>query len=844
MDCINRIISEYEGRLKPEEIEFIYRRVANKMKFDPEPHLDFEGKPVDAAKDRARNAFEKVFAEEVKKRADQLRNKYLAADAINRGMKKISDNSERGHVKALTDILVGDGRGRQKELTLEGRKNGILNLDAAELGPAFEDYMSFWGAKLSDEQAQAIVRELDGLDSGDKAAKLLVEDWTVWSEKSWKTRNELGANQGHRTDWRLPQSWDPVKVRNFGLSAAEKLQMFRSNDPAVLKALREKARENFVTKALPLIDPMKYRDIEGKPLDDAGLAQAMREVFQTISTEGLNKLQLGAQEAEPQGIASQLAAHRELHFKDAASWYELNKQAGSADVLGIMEHAVVKNARDQAILETFSPHNNVVFNTLLTYAEQQDALAGGKLKKGVTKAKMIYAELAGTAGLPVSERGAQVAHIMQAWRNWTAATHLGSVLLSQVSDLATFNVIARTNGLGMGRAMEFWFKSMNPANAADRKAAARAGIAADMVLHDVGARIGEAVQGRTLSSNVANRALRMYGMQWWQNGGQRAFQSLIGFHLADVVKGGDADPHFTAMLQRYGIGEKDMEIIRRAEPVEIFGHDIITPVSVKILGDSPEIREAAIKVAAMMTTESRIAILEPDAATKAITRLGQAPGTFTGELMRTGVLFKSFMVGMIRQVLPRVFGAEGTSGYKAGIVAQYVLSMMIGGAISTQLRTMARGLNPRDMTDPAFWLAAGAQSGGLGLFGDFMFADVNRFGQGLVSSIAGPQLRIVEDIHKLTIGNIQEAAQGKDTHFAAELMQNTKNYALPYVNAFYTRAALDHLIFFTAQEAANPGYLRRMKQSVENSQNTTWYWPPTEPLPSAPDFDYAFHGKK
>lgn len=846
MDCINRIMNEYEGRMKPEEIEAIYRRVANKMKFDPAPHLDAEGKPVDGTKTPQQIAFEKVFAEEVKKRESQLRNKYLAAEAINKGMEKIQANNQRGNVRAIIDSMTGDGRGRQREVTLEGRKNAILTIEAADIGRAFEDYETFFGTKLTEEQALNIVKELDKWDSGDPQARTLVEKWVAWAGKAWKLRNELGADQGFRSDWRLPQSWDPVAVRNFGLTNAEKLQKLNPlTDAATLKALQEKAREAFVTESLKHIDPQAYQDSDGAPLGPQELAQAMREVFTTITTEGLNKLEMGATIGEEApGIAGKLAAHRELHFKDAASWYAFNKQAGTADVLGIMQHAVVQHARDVALLETLSPNNNIVFNTLLSYAEQQDALSGGAVKKDVLKAKHIYAELSGTAGLPVSERGAQIAGIFQAWRNWTAATHLGGVLLSQVSDLATYNVIARTNGLGMGRAMEFWFKSLNPANAADRQAAARAGIASEMVLHDVASRIGEAVQGRTLSSNVANRSLRLYGMKWWQDAGQRAYQTLVGFHLADMVKGSAQDPHFNDMLARYGIGEAEIAIIKQAQPVEVFGHEVITPVSVKLLGDTPEIREAAIKVAAMMQQESRIAILEPDAATKAITRQGTAPGTFTGEAMRTGVLFKSFMVGMIRQVLPRVYGVEGSRGYKAGIVAQYVLSMMVAGAVSTQLRTMARGLNPRDMTEPEFWLAAGAQSGGLGIFGDFMFADANRFGQGLVSSLAGPQLRMVEDLHKLTIGNIQQAAQGKDTHFAAEAMQATKNYALPYVNAFYTRAALDHLIFFTAQEAANPGYLRRMKQNVENTQNTTWFYPPDENLPKMPDFDQAFHGKR
>jgi hypothetical protein len=851
MDCLNKIISEYEGRMKPEEIEAIYERVRNKMKWGKNPVFDDAGKRVDTSNmspdELMRHNVEQVFKEDILRMANYVKNKYRAAEVIDRGMKEMADNNQRGNVRYLIETMTGDAKGRQKEMTLEGRKNAILQTDSAQMGQAFEDYMTFWGANLTDEQAKSIVREFDQPGgSGDKTAKGLVEQWLVWAGNARKLKNDLGADIGYRADWRLPQSWDSRAVRVFGLSREERIK-FQNPLTSLpeLQQLREKARENFVTEALKRVDPLKYTDAEGAPLDQTGLTNAMRTVFQTITTEGLNKGTM-AEGVESLGVAGQLAAHRELHFKDAQSWYELNTLAGSRDILGIMQATMVKHARDTALLETLSPHNNVVFNTLLSHAEAMDAVSGNKVKKDVWLAKNIYAELSGTASLPISERGAQVAQIMQGWRNWMTATKLGGVLLSQVSDLATYNVLARTNGLGMGRAMEFWFKSLNPANAADRIALSRAGVASDMMLHDVAARVGEAVQGKTLSSTVANTTLRAAGMNWWSDGGQRAFQALIGFHLADIVKGGgETDAwHFNKTLERYGIYDKEMEIIKQAQPVEIMGHEMITPTSIKLLGDTPEIREVAIKVAAMMGEESRLAILSPGAHTKAILHGSSAPGTLAGELLRTGSLFKSFSVGMITQVLPRVYAAEGTSAYRAGIVAQYVLSMMVSGAVSLQLRTMARGLNPRDMSDPLFWVGAGAQSGGLGIFGDFVFADRSRMGHDLGTTLAGPVAGSLDDFLKLTLGNAFKAGQGKKTDFLAEAMQFTKNDVLPYVNLFYTRAALDHMIFFTAQEAANPGYLRRMKQGVENANNTTWYWPPQDPLPHAPDFDYAFHGKR
>jgi hypothetical protein len=61
------------------------------------------------------------------------------------------------------------------------------------------------------------------------------------------------------------------------------------------------------------------------------------------------------------------------------------------------------------------------------------------------------------------------------------------------------------------------------------------------------------------------------------------------------------------------------------------------------------------------------------------------------------------------------------------------------------------------MNDPKFWAKSAAQGGGIGLFGDFLFADQNRYGGGIVSSLAEPVIgsQILEAVN-LTLGNIQE----------------------------------------------------------------------------------------
>ncbi len=63
------------------------------------------------------------------------------------------------------------------------------------------------------------------------------------------------------------------------------------------------------------------------------------------------------------------------------------------------------------------------------------------------------------------------------------------------------------------------------------------------------------------------------------------------------------------------------------------------------------------------------------------------------------------------------------------------------------------------------------RGGGVGLFGDFLFADQNRYGGGIVNSLAGPVLGSqVPPALKLTLGNLQElAAEGEARNAGREL---------------------------------------------------------------------------
>lgn len=105
-------------------------------------------------------------------------------------------------------------------------------------------------------------------------------------------------------------------------------------------------------------------------------------------------------------------------------------------------------------------------------------------------------------------------------------------------------------------------------------------------------------------------------------------------------------------------------------------------------------------------------------------------------------------------------------------------------------------------------LAAMLQGGALGLYGDFLFGEANRFGGGLTQSLSGPTLGLIDGGYDL-FARMRDGDDAAAASFRFAI-QNT-----PFANLFYTRTAMDYLFLHSVQEALNPGALRRMERRIE-----------------------------
>ena len=59
---------------------------------------------------------------------------------------------------------------------------------------------------------------------------------------------------------------------------------------------------------------------------------------------------------------------------------------------------------------------------------------------------------------------------------------------------------------------------------------------------------------------------------------------------------------------------------------------------------------------------------------------------------------------------------------------------------------------------------------------------------------------------------------GGDEDIAGDVLRFAKGN-IPFANLFYTKQAMDYLIWYQLQETINPGYLRRMEKRVERENN-------------------------
>jgi hypothetical protein len=665
-----------------------------------------------------------------------------------------------------------------------------------------------------------MVRELFGENTGDTMAAQFAKAFSTVAEKLRIRFNDAGGAIGKLKNWGLPQIHDQI-------------------------ALRAAGKQAWIDFIFPRIDLNQMRHpLTGLSMSEADLRASLDHIYDTIITEGWNTRDPSG---SPQGrgaLFKQHADHRFLAFKNADVWMEYQRQFGQADAFATMLGHIHVMARDIAAMEVFGPNPTAgreYLKGVVLKATANDA----KAHRSIHRADQVWDYLRGTSSTPVSMRAANV---MADIRNTITGVSLGSAVFSSLGDLATQSLRRHFNGLPSTRMMgEIVSYLAQPEN---RRLAVRAGLDLDQANNVIAqqARYVGSLGGSTWSRYIADRVITLSGLSPWTQAGKHVFGRAIQGHLADQVgKSLDQiDAPTRNMLLRHGIDAAAWDLIRQAaldEPRP--GATYLIPAEIAKL---PGGRDLSEKYISMIMRETTYAIPEATPASQTLITGSTQPGTWAGEILRSGMQFKGFPVAFLTlhggHIMRQLWDPR-TRLAGATYAGALLIGMSLLGAVAIQLKEITSGRDPRKMTPndalgAKFWLAAMQQGGGLGIFGDFLFSDVNRFGGSVAGTLGGPLAGRFEDLVKLSIGNARELGEVKlNTNFGRELVSFLKN-STPGQSLWFARLAWERLFFDQLQYLADPQAhvaMQRRMQHRRTEFGQEYYWRPGETSPrSGPDF--------
>jgi hypothetical protein len=683
-----------------------------------------------------------------------------------------------------------------------------------------------------------------------RAAQIMSEAQEIGRKRA----NLAGAAISKREGYALAQTHDAQKI------AKAAGHQYKANSPEHRAAWKEFVRDKLNWDEMA---PNRTAESREKYLDEM-FTQFATGVHVTF---GDTSKSFGS---SSQNIGARLSRERKIIFKNPKFEFEYNKKFGSQDgIFGGFLQGLQRVARDTAIMEKLGPDASANLKQLQEkilqkLVKENNTEAIEKFNKSLDFTNKVFDVVTGAANIPGNPEAAAL------FSKLRGAMRLGDLPAAVISSLTDIINAAATLNYGAGRNYASLFKGMaetvsgivDSFGGASKKE--RAAVSAELrFFTDTIANAAERFDATDISqpgilSKMQQIMFKYTGLTGWQDGVRRAAAkgTSVRYALYADTALKDLPQGMSAVLRQYGIDEKGWDTIRSAPQMEIGGDFYLSPNSldnltaeqIKAAGGKKKIKELKDNFGNLFTDVSSTAATEPGAIEKAMLSQGQKPGTAPREMLNAATMYKTFTVTLMRkhlgrelkgysqdnisvvQGLARLFNGKNKQGAMA--LANSIAFGAIFGYASGSLKEITKGRTPRvpeTKEDFAKIMAASlAQSGALGLYGDFLFGQTDRFGRNFSSALLGPMVGRVDDIAKI-YGSLYS-----DEDTAAKIFQFAKSNT-PGVNAvfnsFYTRVPMDYAITYRFQEWMNPGYLMRMERKLREKNQEFWLPPPSQVIP-------------
>lgn len=701
-----------------------------------------------------------------------------------------------------------------------------------------EHHRDLLGNVTKPAQMKNVLREMHGDSTGDQAAMALAKGINEALEDMRLMFNEAGGVIGKLDNYGVPHNHSRSAVTKAGFD-----NWFNDVQPNI----KWKQIEDHMTGR-------PFQDAEGPAPDIATQRRFLQEIYDNIA---YGKEAKEAVYGRPKGSAlyQRRAQSRTLHFNDADAWIEYNKKYGSGDPFKSLMGHVHKMSRDIVAMREFGPNPGlgVEYQQQLAMKRARDeGLDARKIEGNGNHARRMFAVESGGA-MPETLRQDYVSTFMSSARHVMTAAFLDRAIIASVSDLNTVRLAAQAMGMNPGNVIARQTDIMRQELTGNQ--ALRAHWVAD-TLADPGiamARFHSEVPPAEIAERLSSASMRVQGLSGWTDAGRMAFQWEVHGVLAEQAGKAlaDIDHPIGKFLRDSGLTEKEWAAF--SDPSTMFtagnGATFMDPMYWREATDMPaqQADEIFFKVQGMIEEQTEFAVPTQSLLARGAVdpaAFDMPPGTLPYEVMKSGLMFKSFAMTFTVNQIARI-AAQPTMAGKIGYGLNLAAGATVLGGLALQLGELIKGNDPLDMTDPMFMGKAALKGGGFGIVGDIVSTGQASWGGGFPAYVAGPVPQALGDVWNLTAKNAWEFATGEDTNFAKEFATAGRRYMpmgqTPLVGPAVDRLFWDQLQLFLDPESSKA--MRKKAKAQENRNGNASWWMPGSPTPSrAPNLSSALGG--
>ncbi|WP_202724592.1 hypothetical protein [Acinetobacter pittii] len=771
---------------------------------------------------------------------EQLKRKHkIAAQDILKQSQNIAalDHGKLSSMEVIDRMVAahGDMSGIQ---SIDSKARAIASIYRGELVDFYTNINGGLGIFTDQELVQKIVRERFGENTGDALAKKISDKMGDVFETMRDRFNRNGGDIGKLDNWGLPQTHNLEKIAKAG-------------------------KEAWVNKAESLIDTRQYVHENGDYYSQQEIRSLLEYTYDTLSSDGANKIEVGRQ-ATGGGTSKVTNRHGEsrvLHFKDAESWLEYQSEFGGMQFVDLVEAHINGLSKDIAMVENLGSNPKTALKILMDAAANKDWEKGIKdntTKSSRKRAQVMFDEFSG-GNSPQSQ---VLANLGLAYRSMNVASMLGGTTIASIADQATIAKTASVHDISYRKAFGELIGQLNPANKADRELAHSLGLATEEMLGSIArwsddgltSTYGKSEKLARISSGVATQVMRVSFLNALTSASKVGFTKQLMEKYGRLSRSkawNDLDPQDRELLSNTGLDERAWQVFQLADPVvDRKGNQLMSARSIYEIpdekltsfGDPKQVKDqVASQLQAHLLDEQGMAVIEAGLRERTWMQVG-AKGTITGEVVKGLMQFKSFSASFLMRQGSRTMAQEGLKG-KAAYAIPLVVSMTLLGGLVVQLREILNGNDPQtiyDSNDPkkasSFFLRSVVAGGGLPVLGDILVAGADTSGRDANSFVSGPLGSDFTSLLGLTVGNLTQYNEGKDTNFGNEAFKFVKG-KIPAQNLWYTKAAINRMFFDEVQDTIAPGYREKALRKAERQQDRERFWGDDVTDIRAPDFE-------